>query len=73
MSDIQVRDLLVDIVPGDMDVPVRRLEFSFGNVSWLCRNLPIRNGRHLEIKQTMAKLNMLRQDFNRGQWTKVTV
>ena len=67
MENTHVSDLLVDLVPGDMDVPIRRLEFSFGNVSWLCRNLRIRNGKHSEIKQTLAKLNMLRQKIALGQ------
>ena len=63
-------DLLVDLVPKDMDVPSGRLtEVNISNVGWLCRNIQVRNGHHPEIKQTLAKLNMLRQKIALGQMT----
>ena len=49
-----------ELIPKDMVVPILRLKFSMQNLSWLCRNLQIRNDEHPEIKQTMAKLNTLR-------------
>ena len=70
MENTHVSDLLFNLVPDDMQVPSKRLEFSFGNLSWLCRNLQINNRQHSEIKQTMAKLNMLRQKIALGQMTK---
>ena len=53
-------DILGELIPEDMVVPILRLKFSMQNLSWLCRNLQIRNDEHPEIKQTMAKLNTLR-------------
>lgn len=63
---VHVSDLLVDLVPEDMKVPSRRLEWSIGNLGWLCRNLQINNSDHPEIKQTMASLNMLRKKIALG-------
>ena len=53
-------EILEELVPKDMVVPKLRMEFSMQNLSWLCRNLQIKNKQHPEIKQTMAKLNTLR-------------
>ena len=53
-------EILEELVPKDMVVPKLRMEFSLVNLSWLCRNLQIKNKHHPEIKQTMAKLNTLR-------------
>ena len=53
-------EILEELVPKDMVVPKLRMEFSMQNLSWLCRNLQIKNKHHPEIKQTMAKLNTLR-------------
>ena len=59
-------NILTDLIPKDMVVPILRLNFSIQNISWLCRNLQIRNNEHSEIKQTMAKLNMLRNKILLG-------
>ncbi len=59
-------NILTDLIPKDMIVPILRLKFSIQNISWLCRNLQIRNNEHSEIKQTMAKLNMLRNKILLG-------
>ena len=53
-------EILEELVPKDMVVPKLRMQFSMQNLSWLCRNLQIKNNKHKEIKQTMAKLNTLR-------------
>ena len=53
-------EILEELIPNTMSVPPKRLEFSIMNLSWLCRNLQIKNKQHPEIKQTMAKLNTLR-------------
>ena len=53
-------EILEELIPKDMVVPKLRMEFSMQNLSWLCRNLQIKNKHHPEIKQTMAKLNTLR-------------
>ena len=53
-------EILEELIPNDMVVPKLRMEFSMMNLSWLCRNLQIKNKHHPEIKQTMAKLNTLR-------------
>ena len=53
-------EILEELIPKDMVVPKLRMEFSMQNLSWLCRNLQIKNKQHPEIKQTMAKLNTLR-------------
>ena len=53
-------EILEELIPNDMKVPPKRMEFSMQNLSWLCRNLQIKNRHHPEIKQTMAKLNTLR-------------
>ena len=53
-------EILEELIPKDMVVPKLRMEFSMVNLSWLCRNLQIKNKQHPEIKQTMAKLNTLR-------------
>ena len=53
-------EILEELIPNDMVVPKLRMEFSMQNLSWLCRNLQIKNKQHPEIKQTMAKLNTLR-------------
>ena len=53
-------EILEELVPKDMVVPKLRMQFSMQNLSWLCRNLQIKNKQHPEIKQTMAKLNTLR-------------
>ena len=53
-------EVLAELIPNDMVVPPKRMEFSMMNLSWLCRNLQIKNKQHPEIKQTMAKLNTLR-------------
>ena len=53
-------EILEELIPNDMKVPPKRMEFSMQNLSWLCRNLQIKNKHHPEIKQTMAKLNTLR-------------
>ena len=53
-------EVLEELIPKDMVVPKLRMEFSIQNLSWLCRNLQIKNKQHPEIKQTMAKLNTLR-------------
>ena len=53
-------EILDELIPKDMVVPKLRMEFSMQNLSWLCRNLQIKNKHHPEIKQTMAKLNTLR-------------
>ena len=53
-------EILEELVPKDMVVPKLRMQFSMQNLSWLCRNLQIKNKHHPEIKQTMAKLNTLR-------------
>ena len=53
-------EILEELIPKDMVVPKLRMEFSMQNLSWLCRNLQIKNKFHPEIKQTMAKLNTLR-------------
>ena len=51
---------LKELVPSDMKVPPLRLETSWVNLTWLCRNLMVQNKNHPEAKQTMAKLVMLR-------------
>ena len=51
---------LKELVPSDMKVPPLRLETSWVNLNWLCRNLMVANKNHPEAKQTMAKLVMLR-------------
>ncbi len=66
-------DILTDLIPKDMVVPILRLKFSIQNLSWLCRNLQIRNNEHSEIKQTMAKLNMLRNKILLGKAKEVPV
>ena len=53
-------EILEELIPKDMIVPKLRMQFSMQNLSWLCRNLQIKNNKHKEIKQTMAKLNTLR-------------
>ena len=53
-------EVLQELIPNDMIVPKLRIQFSMQNLSWLCRNLQIKNNKHKEIKQTMAKLNTLR-------------
>ena len=53
-------EILEELIPKDMVVPKLRMQFSMQNLSWLCRNLQIKNRHHPEIKQTMAKLNTLR-------------
>ena len=53
-------EILAELIPNNMIVPKLRMEFSMQNLSWLCRNLQIKNKQHPEIKQTMAKLNTLR-------------
>ena len=53
-------EILAELIPNSMKVPPKRMEFSMQNLSWLCRNLQIKNKQHPEIKQTMAKLNTLR-------------
>ena len=53
-------EILEELIPNDMVVPKLRMQFSMQNLSWLCRNLQIKNRHHTEIKQTMAKLNTLR-------------
>ena len=53
-------EILEELIPNDMVVPKLRMQFSMQNLSWLCRNLQIKNKHHSEIKQTMAKLNTLR-------------
>ena len=53
-------EILEELIPKDMVVPKLRMQFSMQNLSWLCRNLQIKNNQHPEIKQTMAKLNTLR-------------
>ena len=53
-------EILEELIPKDMVVPKLRMQFSMQNLSWLCRNLQIKNKQHPEIKQTMAKLNTLR-------------
>ena len=53
-------EILEELIPNDMVVPKLRMQFSMQNLSWLCRNLQIKNKHHPEIKQTMAKLNTLR-------------
>ena len=53
-------EILEELIPKDMIVPKLRMQFSIQNLSWLCRNLQIKNKHHPEIKQTMAKLNTLR-------------
>jgi hypothetical protein len=60
-------DILGELIPKDMVVPILRLKFSMQNLSWLCRNLQIRNDEHPEIKQTMAKLNTLRMKILLGR------
>ena len=60
-------DILGELIPEDMVVPILRLKFSMQNLSWLCRNLQIRNDEHPEIKQTMAKLNTLRMKILLGR------
>jgi len=67
------KDVLKDLIPNDMVVPILRLKFSIQNLSWLCRNLQIRNNEHPEIKQTMAKLNMLRNKILLGKAEEVPV
>jgi|TARA_Y100001951_G_scaffold98806_1_gene100015 hypothetical protein len=67
------KDVLTDLIPNDMVVPILRLKFSIQNLSWLCRNLQIRNNEHPEIKQTMAKLNMLRNKILLGKAEEVPV
>jgi len=49
-----------ELIPSDMKVPILRLEVSWVNLNWLCRNLMVANKNHPEAKQTMAKLVMLR-------------
>ena len=49
-----------ELVPSDMKVPPLRLETSWVNLNWLCRNLMVANKNHPEAKQTMAKQVMLR-------------
>ena len=60
-------EILEELIPKDMVVPILRLKFSMQNLSWLCRNLQIRNDEHPEIKQTMAKLNTLRMKILLGK------
>ena len=60
-------DILGELIQKDMVVPILRLKFSMQNLSWLCRNLQIRNDEHPEIKQTMAKLNTLRMKILLGR------
>ena len=49
-----------ELIPSDMKVPILRLEVSWVNLNWLCRNLMVANKNHPEAKQTMAKLVMIR-------------
>ena len=51
---------LKELVPSYMKVPPLRLKTSLQNVTWLCRNLMVQNKNHPEAKQTLAKLDMLR-------------
>ena len=60
-------EILEELIPKDMVVPKLRLKFSMQNLSWLCRNLQIRNDEHLEIKHTMAKLNTFRMKILLGE------
>ena len=56
-----------ELVPSDMKVPVLRLETSWVNLNWLCRNLMVANKNHPKIKQTLAKLVALqKQVFKLG-------
>ena len=60
-------EILAELIPNSMKVPPKRMEFSLVNLSWLCRNLQIKNRHHPEIKQTMAKLNTLRMKILLGK------
>ena len=60
-------EILEELIPNNMVVPPKRMEFSMVNLSWLCRNLQIKNRHHPEIKQTMAKLNTLRMKLLLGR------
>ena len=60
-------EILEELIPNDMVVPKQRMQFSMMNLSWLCRNLQIKNKNHQEIKQTMSKLSMLRNKILLGQ------
>jgi|TARA_B110001454_G_C12530767_1_gene355126 hypothetical protein len=60
-------EILEELIPNDMVVPKQRMQFSMMNLSWLCRNLQIKNKNHPEIKQTMSKLSMLRNKILLGQ------
>ena len=42
-----------ELIPSDMKVPILRLEVSWVNLNWLCRNLMVANKNHPEAKQTM--------------------
>jgi hypothetical protein len=64
-------EILEELIPNDMVVPKQRMQFSMMNLSWLCRNLQIKNKNHPEIKQTMSKLSMLRNKILLGQAKKV--
>ena len=58
---------LTELVPSDMKVPPLRLEMSWVNLNWLCRNLMVANKNHPKIKQTLAKLVALqKQVFKLG-------
>lgn len=34
-----------------MDIPENRREINFGNLSWMTRNLAIRNGKHPDFEE----------------------
>ncbi len=39
-----------------MDIPASRLDITPGNVSWLLRNLQVRNGEHPDIRLALHHL-----------------
>lgn len=43
-----------------MDIPENRREINFGNLSWMIRNLAIRNGNHPDFEEAR---NLVRKLF----------
>ena len=44
-----------------MDIPASRLDITPGNVSWLLRNLQVRNGLHPDCALAMHHLRNIRR------------
>ena len=58
-TEFEVINVHSDIIPRDMDCPLtRRNTKTIGNLTWLLRNLAIRNKNHPEFNSVFKKLRM---------------